>query len=119
MRWLKNPMVNAIYVALITAIYAAIFIVSSEFVMSYSNLLSESWWASFIISRNMKFVGVGMISVSIIVDILSAIRRKRYDEYQIVLLEKVFLFNGVFTAVLFPFSLTVLILAPVYFSFNG
>ena len=115
MRWLKNPMVNAIYVALITAIYAAIFIVSSEFVMSYSNLLSESWWASFIISRNMKFVGVGMISVSIIVDILSAIRRKRYDEYQIVLLEKVFLFNGVFTAVLFPFSLTVLILAPVYF----
>ena len=115
MRWLKNPMVNAIYVALTTAIYAAIFIVSSEFVMSYSNLLSESWWASFIISRNMKFVGVGMISVSIIVDILSAIRRKRYDEYQIVLLEKVFLFNGVFTAVLFPFSLTVLILAPVYF----
>ena len=115
MRWLKNPMVNAIYVALITAIYAAIFIVSSEFVMSYSNLLSESWWASFIISRNMKFVGVGMISVSIIVDILSAIRRKRYDEYQIVLLEKVFLFNGVFTAVLCPFSLTVLILAPVYF----
>ena len=115
MRWLKNPMVNAIYVALITAIYAAIFIVSSEFVMSYSNLLSESWWASFIISRNMKFVGVGMISVSIIADILSAIRRKRYDEYQIVLLEKVFLFNGVFTAVLFPVSLTVLILAPVYF----
>ena len=115
MRWLKNPMVNAIYVALITAIYAAIFIVSSEFVMSYSNLLSESWWASFIISRNMKFVGVGMISVSIIVDILSAIRRKRYDEYQIVLLEKVLLSNGVFTAVLFPFSLTVLILAPVYF----
>ena len=115
MRWLKSPMANAVYVALITAIYAAIFIVSSEFVMSYSNLLSESWWASFIISRNMKFVGVGMISVSIIVDILSAIRRKRYDEYQIVLLEKVFLFNGVFTAVLFPFSLTVLILAPVYF----
>lgn len=115
MRWLKNPMVNAIYVALITAIYAAIFVVSSEFVMSYSNLLSESWWASFIISRNMKFVGVGMISVAMIVDILSAIRRKRYDEYQIVLLEKVFLFNGFFTAVLFPFSLTVLILAPVYF----
>ena len=31
MRWLKNPMANAVYVALITAIYAAIFIVSSEF----------------------------------------------------------------------------------------
>lgn len=115
MRWLKNPMTNAIYVALITAIYAAIFIVSSEFVMSYSNLLSDSWWASFIMSPNMKFVGIGMIGVAIIVDTLSALRRKRYDEYQIVLLEKVFLFNGIFTAVLFPLSLFVLIRTPEYF----
>ena len=115
MRWLKNPMANAVYVALITAIYAAIFIVSSEFVMSYENLLSDSGWASFIISQNMKFVGIGMIGVAIIVDTLSALRRKRYDEYQIVLLEKVFLFNGLFTAVLFPLSLVVLILAPMYF----
>ena len=115
MRWLKNPMANAVYVALITAIYAAIFIVSSEFVMSYENLLSDSGWASFIISQNMKFVGIGMIGVAIIVDTLSALRRKRYDEYQIVLLEKVFLFNGLFTAVLFPLSLVVLILAPMDF----
>ena len=90
MRWLKNPMANAVYVALITAIYAAIFIVSSEFVMSYENLLSDSGWASFIISQNMKFVGIGMIGVAIIVDTLSALRRKRYDEYQIVLLGKFF-----------------------------
>ena len=115
MRWLKNPMANAVYVALITAIYAAIFIVSSEFVMSYENLLSDSGWASFIISQNMKFVGIGMIGVAIIVDTLAALRRKRYDEYQIVLLEKVFLFNGLFTVVLFPLSLVVLILAPIYF----
>ena len=83
--------------------------------MSYENLLSDSGWASFIISQNMKFVGIGMIGVAIIVDTLSALRRKRYDEYQIVLLEKVFLFNGLFTAVLFPLSLVVLILAPMYF----
>ena len=87
----------------------------SEFVMSYENLLSDSGWASFIISQNMKFVGIGMIGVAIIVDTLSALRRKRYDEYQIVLLEKVFLFNGLFTVVLFPLSLVVLILAPMYF----
>lgn len=66
-------------------------------------------------SPNMKFVGIGMIGVAIIVDTLSALRRKRYDEYQIVLLEKVFLFNGIFTAVLFPFSLVVLIRTPEYF----
>ena len=66
-------------------------------------------------SQNMKYVGIGMIVVAMIVDTLSAIRRKRYDEYQIVLLEKVFLFNGLFTAVLLPLSLVVLILAPMYF----
>lgn len=115
MRWLKNPMVNAVYVASITAVYAAIFIVSSEFVVSYENFLSNSVWASFIMSSNMKFVGIGMIGIAIIVDTLSALRRKRYDEYQIVLLEKVFLFNGLFTAVSFPLSLVVLILAPMYF----
>lgn len=115
MRWMKNPMANAVYVASITAIYAAIFIVSSEFVTNYENFLSDSGWASFIMSQNMKYVGVGMIVVAMIVDTLSAIRRKRYDEYQIVLLEKVFLFNGLFTAVLLPLSLVVLILVPMYF----
>lgn len=115
MRWMKNPMANAVYGASITAIYAAIFIVSSEFVTNYENFLSDSGWASFIMSQNMKYVGIGMIVVAMIVDTLSAIRRKRYDEYQIVLLEKVFLFNGLFAAVLFPLSLVVLILAPMYF----
>ena len=115
MRWMKNPMANAVYVASITAIYAAIFIVSSEFVTNYENFLSDSGWASFIMSQNMKYVGIGMIVVAMFVDTLSAIRRKRYDEYQIVLLEKVFLFNGLFTAELLPLSLVVLLLAPMYF----
>ena len=112
---MKNPLGHAVYVPPIRAIYAAIFIVSSEFVTNYENFLSDSGWASFIMSQNMKYVGIGMIVVAMIVDTLSAIRRKRYDEYQIVLLEKVFLFNGLFTAVLLPLSLVVLILAPMYF----
>ena len=45
MRWLKNPMANAVYVTLITAIYAAIFIVSSEFVMSYEIFFLTGGWA--------------------------------------------------------------------------
>ena len=99
MRGLKKPMANAIYVALITAIYAAIFIASSEFVTGYDNLLSNSWWAAFIKLQNMKFVGIGMIGVTIIIDTLSALRRKQYDKYQIVLLDKVdctYICTGVF-----------------------
>ena len=56
--WVEKPMANAIYVALITAIYAAIFIASSEFVTGYDNLLSNSWWVAFIKLQNMKFVGM-------------------------------------------------------------
>ena len=86
MRWLKHPMSNAVYVALITAVYAAIFIVSSEFTTNYETLLSNSWWAYFIASKGIKFVGVGMIGIAIVIDILSALRRKKYDEYQVIVL---------------------------------
>ena len=108
-------MANGVYVALITAVYAAIFIVSSEFTTNYETLLSNSWWAYFIASKGIKFVGVGMIGIAIVIDILSALRRKKYDEYQVIVLEKVLLINGFFAAILFPLSLFALVFAPTYF----
>ena len=44
----------------------------------------------------MKYVGLGMIGVAIIIDTFSALRRKKFDEYQIITLEKIMLFNGSF-----------------------
>lgn len=52
MKSLKNPMTNAIYIALITAIYAIIFIVSSEFVFKYDHFLSDSRWSLFYQNKN-------------------------------------------------------------------
>lgn len=115
MKSLKNPMTNAIYIASITAIYAMIFIVSSEFVSKYAYWLSDSRWSLFIQNKNMKFIGLGMIGIAIIIDIFSALRRKKYDEYQIIALEKIMLFNGLFITIIFPFSLFILIFAPIYF----
>ena len=107
MKSLKNPMTNAIYIASITAIYAMIFIVSSEFVSKYAYWLSDSRWSLFIQNKNMKFIGLGMIGIAIIIDIFSALRRKKYDEYQIIALEKIMLFNGLFITIIFPFSTTI------------
>ena len=101
MKSLKNPMTNAIYIALITAIYAIIFIVSSEFVFKYDHFLSDSRWSLFIQNKNMKYVGLGMIGVAIIIDTFSALRRKKFDEYQIITLEKIMLFNGSFLNIIF------------------
>ena len=56
-----------------------------------------------------------MIGIAIIIDIFSALRRKKYDEYQIIALEKIMLFNGLFITIIFPFSLFILIFAPIYF----
>lgn len=112
MKSLKNPMTNAIYIALITAIYAIIFIVSSEFVFKYDHFLSDSRWSLFIQNKNMKYVGLGMIGVAIIIDTFSALRRKKFDEYQIITLEKIMLFNGSFLNIIFPLSLFILILYP-------
>ena len=103
MKSLKNPMTNAIYIASITAIYAMIFIVSSEFVSKYAYWLSDSRWSLFIQNKNMKFIGLGMIGIAIIIDIFSALRRKKYDEYQIIALEKIMLFNGLFIRLSFHF----------------
>lgn len=115
MRWLKNPMANARYVAVITTICAAMLIVCSVFATRYSSFLSDSWWALFILSLNMKFVEMALIVVAIVIDTLSSLRRDRYDEYQIVILEKIFSSMVFFTAVLFPLTLVVLILAPMHF----
>ena len=112
MKSLKNPMTNAIYIALITAIYAIIFIVSSEFVFKYDHFLSDSRWSLFIQNKNMKYVGLGMIGVAIIIDTFSALRRKKFDEYQIITLEKIMLFNGSFLNIIFPLSLLYLFLYP-------
>ena len=56
-----------------------------------------------------------MIGIAIVIDILSALRRKKYDEYQVIVLEKVLLINGFFAAILFPLSLFALVFAPTYF----
>ena len=77
MKWLKNPMSNAIYIAVISSVCAAIFIISSGFI---------------------------------------ALRRKRFDEYQIISLEKIILINGIFVTILFPLSVVMLVFAPIYFA---
>ena len=84
-------------------------------VSKYAYWLSDSRWSLFIQNKNMKFIGLGMIGIAIIIDIFSALRRKKYDEYQIIALEKIMLFNGLFITIIFPFSLFILIFAPIYF----
>jgi len=114
MKILKNPMANAFYLALTTAIYAAVLIISSEFLSSNPLHVSNSAWSKFITQGNLKFVGLCMIGITVVVDLLSALRRKRFDEYQISILEKNLLINGMLAVVLLPIAAFSLIFIPCY-----
>lgn len=115
MKCLKNPIANAFYLALLTAVYATALIVSSEFTEKYATMLSNSQWATFIANGHTKYVGIYMICIAIVVNILSALRRKRYDEYQISILQKVLVFNGFLASILFPLTIVVLVFMPICF----
>lgn len=115
MRLLKNPMTNAFYLVFVTTLYAAVFIVSSEFTGNYVVLLSKSSWAAFIENGNLRYIGVGMIGIAIVVDVISALRRRKYDEYQVGILEKVIVFSGIFAVIFFPLAAVILIWLPSYF----
>lgn len=112
MRWLKNPMANAVWMALITAVYAAVFLISAACAESYGPWLSDSWWGAFIRNGGMGWLGLGMLAAAAAVDILSVWRRKNYDEYQILALERLMLVSGLLAVLLLPLSLLLLIFAP-------
>ena len=115
MKFLKNPMSNALYIAFISAIYSMIFIVSSQFTPQYDKFLSNSSWAMFIRNGSMKYIGLGMLAIVIMIDFVSACKRKKLDEYQTIILEKILIFNGIVTSVFIPLSLITLVIIPSYF----
>jgi hypothetical protein len=109
-------MVNALYLALITAIYAAILIISSVYVKGSMKFFSDSKWSEFIIQGNLKFVGLCMIAIVILIDLFSALSLKRFDEYHTSILSKNLIFNGIVAVLLFPIAIGVLVAAPIYFA---
>ncbi len=108
-------MANALYLAIITASYAAVLIISSEHVSVGMNFFSGSVWSEFIMQGNLKHVGLGMIGVTVLVDFCSALRLKRFDEYHTSILGKNLILNGMLAVLLLPIALCIFIAAPEYF----
>ena len=109
-------MVNALYLALITAIYAAVLIISSVYVKGSLKFFSDSKWSVFITRGNLKYIGFGMIGIVILIDLFSALCLKRFDEYRTSILSKNLIFNGIVAVILLPIATSVLIAAPIYFA---
>ena len=90
MKVMKLPLVNAIFVSLLSICYASIFIITSGH-MEFTRLLSHSktlksdfWngWSAFIEAGNMKYIGYLILVLAAIIALLAIAKRKKYDEYQ-------------------------------------
>ena len=122
MRIIRNPKVNAAIILIVTAFYSPIFILTSghvefERLLNHSGTLKSAFWnawSAFLAQGGLKYVGYAYIALAAAIVVLSLIRKKNYDEYQIGILEKGFIVSGIVMICLFPAALILILSDPNY-----
>lgn len=110
---MKNPYINAAVTSIISLAYATVFILTSghiefERILNHSQTLNNAFWNNwsiFLLQGNLKYIGYAYIAAAIGIIILSIIRKKNYDEYQVGILTTSFIVMGVILLLLFPVAL--------------
>src|SRR5690606_39851618 len=121
MNLLKKPVVNVLFIGLISTFYSFVFIFTAdhiEFLRMLShqqtlNVLFWNAWSSFIKSGNMRFIGYLIIVLtSIIIVFIFIKRRKKYDEYQVSVLSKSLIVSGIISILMIPFIMILVLSDP-------
>lgn len=116
------PYFHAAIISFITLFYASIFIFTSNH-MEFNNMLANGtlqppfWngWSSFIEAGNMKYIGYIMIVLTAIILVTMVIKKqKRYDEYQLSILNKLLVIVGIVSLIMLPIVLFILLSDPNY-----
>lgn len=123
MNLLKNPVINAIFISFMSAIYSFLFIFTSnhiEFLRLLSKgktLQSDFWngWSDFIREGNMRYIGYVIIFLTFIILLLMLLKRtKKYDEYQLSMLSKSLIIAGVLSILTIPITMVLILSDPSY-----
>lgn len=122
MRFFRKPLINAAIILIISIFYALIFILVSghmefERILNHADTLNSSFWntwSAFLEQGNMRYIGYAYIALAIVIVILSLIRKRDYDEYQIGILEKGFIVMGAAMVIVFPIALILVLSDPLY-----
>ena len=122
MRILKSPYGNAAVTSMISLVYAAIFILTSghpefERILTHGTTLNSSFWnvwSIFLRQGNLKYIGYLYLAVAACMIVLSLIRRRAYDEYQVNIFIKSLIAAGMLLLVLFPVVLLLILSDPNY-----
>lgn len=122
MRIMRNPYINAAIVSVISLIYAVTFILTSnhfEFdkMLNHEETLNSAFWngwSAFLRQGNLKYIGYVYILTFIFIIILSILRKRNYDEYQVGILTTSFVSAGFLLLFLFPVALLLVLSDPNY-----
>lgn len=118
----RKPHTNAILISVVSLFYALVFILISghmefERLLKHADTLNSTFWnvwSEFLKQGNMKYIGYTYIVIALVIVILSLVRKRDYDEYQIGILEKGIVVMGAIMIVLFPIALIMVLSDPSY-----
>ena len=122
MKILKYSICNTIFISFISTIYSFIFIFTSDHIeflriFSKTTLASDFWngWSNFIRAGNLKYIGYLIIVLTVLI-VLSVIfnPKKKYDEYQLSVLSKIFIIAGIIVILIVPVMMLLLLSDPSY-----
>lgn len=122
MKFLRRPIVNAILILSVTVLYILIFTFISghiEFLrlLNHSQTLSSPFWnrwSEFLANGNLKYIGYGYLALCLCIVVLTCLRKRNFDEYQVSILEKGFFFAGLFMVLLFLVAVFLILSDPNY-----
>lgn len=106
MKVLKFPMINALYTAILSTIYGLMFIFIGVYQSNCNIITNSEFWLSDLISNvTIKYLGMFIFIVGILIDLLQARRVKYYDEYQCEALTKFLVIASFVNIIILPVCL--------------
>ncbi len=118
----KRPVINALFISILSAFYAFLFIFISghmEFrrMVHLKGTLKIPFinaFTGFIMGNNMKYIGYAIIVIAAVILVITLLRRKEYDEYQQSIQTQCALAVGILTIVMVPLLLLFILSDPNY-----
>lgn len=122
MKIFRKAQINAVIVSVVSVFYALVFILISghlefERILNHADTLNSAFWngwSAFIKQGNIKYIGYAYIVLALDIVIISFIKKRDYDEYQISILEKGIMVMGAVMVLFFPIALILVLSDPSY-----
>lgn len=124
MKSLEHPFLHAVFLGLMSFVYAFLFIFTSthlEFTrqINHDHTLNNNFWnnwSNFILNGNMKYIGYLIIILTLIIFILIITKKiRKYDEYQTNILSRSLIIAGLLSVIMIPFMM-IMILSDINYS---